>query len=31
VIDRTFRLDQYADAMALRAANNFVGKIVLTL
>jgi NADPH:quinone reductase-like Zn-dependent oxidoreductase len=31
VIDRTFTLDQYADALALMAAGSFVGKIVLTL
>jgi NADPH:quinone reductase-like Zn-dependent oxidoreductase len=31
VIDRTFRLEQYADALALITANDCVAKIVLTL
>jgi NADPH:quinone reductase-like Zn-dependent oxidoreductase len=31
VLDRTFALDRYADALALMAAGDFVGKIVLKL
>jgi len=31
VLERTFALDRYADAIALMSAGDFVGKIVLTL